>query len=73
MLSEMRMPIQAWSFPDSGAQVCMINSKMVTGSCLEGSGLVAAVSLQIKDAGATSYLWTGHSILNTVFCCFSCI
>ena len=46
---EMRQPIQAWSFPDSGAQVCMINPKMV--AAMNGAGLVAAASLQIKDAG----------------------
>ena len=45
----MRQPIQAWSFPDSGAQVCMLNSKMV--AAMNGAGLVAAASLQIKDAG----------------------
>ena len=46
---EMSQPIQAWSFPDSGAQVCMINPKMV--DAMNGAGLVAAASLQIKDAG----------------------
>ena len=46
---EMGQPIQAWSFLDSGAQVCMINPKMV--AAMNGAGLVAAASLQIKDAG----------------------
>ena len=46
---EMRKPIQVWSFPDSGAQVCMIPPNMVT--AMGGSGLVVAASLQIKDAG----------------------
>ena len=46
---EMRKPIQAWSFPDSDAQVCMIPQNMVT--AIRGSGLVVVASLQIKDAG----------------------
>ena len=46
---EMRQAIQAWSFPDCGAQVCMIPPAMV--AAMGGSGLVVAASLQIKDAG----------------------
>ena len=45
----MRKPIQAWSLPDSGAQVCMIPPNMV--NAMGGSGLVVAASLQIKNAG----------------------
>ena len=39
----------AWGFPDSGAQVCLISPQMV--AAMGGSGLIAAASLQIKDAG----------------------
>ena len=46
---EMRRSIMAWSFPDSGAKVCLISPQMV--SAMGGSGLITAASLQIKDAG----------------------
>ena len=46
---EMRKPIQGWSFPDSGAQVCMIPPNIMT--AMGRSGLVVASSLQINDAG----------------------
>ena len=46
---ERRKPIQAWAFPDSGVEVCMIPPKMVT--AMWRSGLVVAASMQIKDAG----------------------
>ena len=45
----MRTPIQAWSFPDSGAQVCMVPPAMV--EAMGGTGLVVAANLQITDAG----------------------
>ena len=45
----MRRPIEAWYFPDSGAQICLISPQMV--AAMGGSSLVAAASLQIKDAG----------------------
>ena len=48
-MKEMRRPIEAWSFPDSGAQICLISPQMV--AAMGGSSLVAAASLQIKDAG----------------------
>ena len=46
---EMRTPIRVWSFPESGAQVCMIPPNMV--EAMRGSGLVVAANLQITDAG----------------------
>ena len=49
----MRTPIQAWSFPDSGAQVSMIPPNMV--EAMGGSGLVVAANLQITDAGGTGH------------------
>ena len=45
----MRTPIQAWSFPDSVAQVYMIPPNMV--EAMGGSGRVLAANLQITDAG----------------------
>ena len=45
----MRTPIQAWSFPDSGAQVCMVPPAMV--EAMGGTGLVVAANLQITDTG----------------------
>ena len=59
---EMCRLIQAWSFPDSGAQICMINPKMVT--AMGGSGLVAEASLQIKDKGVIFFLLRGQFSLS---------
>ena len=53
--NEMPRSIMAWSFPDSGAQICLISPSMV--SAMGGSGFITAASLQIKDAG--------HRILTT--------
>ena len=46
---EQRTPIFSWAFPDSGAQVTLINPSLV--KAMGGGGLVKSASLQIKDAG----------------------
>ena len=46
---EIRKPINAWSFPDCRAQVCMMPQNMV--SAMGGSLLVVKARLKIKDAG----------------------
>ena len=45
----MRKAVDAWSFPDSGAQVVMIPPAMV--SAMGGDSLVVPANLQITDAG----------------------
>ena len=45
----MRRPLDSWAFPDSGAQVTLINPGLV--KAMGGEGLVKKASLQIKDAG----------------------
>ena len=55
----------AWAFPDTGAQVTLINPAMV--AAMGGANLVTTASLLIKDAG-------GH-LMNTegaVFIVISC-
>ena len=52
---EMRSAIFGWAFPDSGAQVTLINPSMV--KAIGGASLVTNAFLLIKDAG-------GH-IMNT--------
>ena len=46
---EMRTPILGWAFPDTGAQVTLINPAMVR--AIGGASLVKSASLLIKDAG----------------------
>ena len=46
---EMWTPVNAWSFPDSGAQVVMIPPNMV--EAMGGNSLVFWATLQITDAG----------------------
>ena len=46
---EMRTPIIGWAFPDTGAQVTLINPAMVR--AMGGASLVKNASLLIKDAG----------------------
>ena len=46
---EMRTPILGWAFPDTGAQVTLINPAMVR--AMGGASLVKNASLLIKDAG----------------------
>ena len=46
---EMRSSIIAWAFPDTGAQVTLINPAMV--AAMGGANLITPKSLQIKDAG----------------------
>jgi hypothetical protein len=41
--------LMAWAFPDSGAQVTLINPAMV--NTMGGANLVTPASLLIKDAG----------------------
>ena len=55
-----RRPLDSWCFPDSGAQVTLINPGLV--KALGGEGLVQRATLQIKDAG-------GH-IMDTTGCVF---
>ena len=55
-----RKSLDAWSFPDSGAQVTLISPQLVR--ALGGEGMVQQASLQIKGA-------TGH-ILKTSGCLF---
>ena len=55
-----RRPLDSWCFPDSGAQVTLINPELV--KALGGEGLIQRATLQIKDAG-------GH-IMNTTGCIF---
>ena len=57
---EMRTPIQAWSFPDSGAQVCMVPPAMV--EAMGGTGLVVAANLQITDTGGHALPVEGQSL-----------
>ena len=45
----MRKPIFGWAFPDSGAQVTLINPSLV--QAMGGANLVKNASLRIKDAG----------------------
>ena len=45
----MRSSILAWAFPDTGAQVTLINPAMV--AAMGGANLVTTASLLIKDAG----------------------
>ena len=45
----MRKPIFGWAFPDSGAQVTLINPSLV--KAMGGANLVKNASLRIKDAG----------------------
>ena len=45
----MRSYIFAWAFPDTGAQVTLINPSMVR--AMGGASLVTSASLLIKDAG----------------------
>ena len=56
----MRKPLDSWCFPDSGAQVTLINPGLV--NALGGEGLIQRATLQIKDAG-------GH-IMNATGCIF---
>ena len=44
-----RKIVDTWTFPDSGAQVCLISPKLVR--AIGGEDLVQRASLQIKDAG----------------------
>ena len=46
---EMRTSIFGWAFPDTGAQVTLINPSMV--KAMGGASLVKNASLLIKDAG----------------------
>ena len=46
---EMRTPILGWAFPDTGAQVTLINPSMI--QAMGGASLVKNASLLIKDAG----------------------
>ena len=46
---EMRSSIMAWAFPDTSAQVTLINPAMVV--AMGGANLITPKSLQIKDAG----------------------
>ena len=46
---EMRTSILGWAFPDTGAQVTLINPSMV--KAMGGASLVKNASLLIKDAG----------------------
>ena len=39
----------AWAFPDTGAQVTLINPAMV--AAMGGANLITSATLQIKDAG----------------------
>ena len=55
-----RKPLDSWCFPDSGAQVTLINPGLV--KALGGDGLIQSGTLQIKDAG-------GH-IMDTTGCIF---
>ena len=50
-------PLDTWCFPDSGAQVCLINPKLVT--ALGGNDLIQRENLQIKDAGNHLLATTG--------------
>ena len=45
----MRTPIFGWAFPDTGAQVTLINPALVR--AMGGANLVKSASLLIKDAG----------------------
>ena len=45
----MMSSIMAWAFPDTGAQVTLLNPAMVT--AIGGENLVTPASLLIKDAG----------------------
>jgi len=52
-----RKTLDTWCFPDSGAQVCLINPKLVT--ALGGNDLIQRANLQIKDAGDHLLATTG--------------
>ena len=56
----MRRPLDSWAFPDSGAQVTLVNPGLV--KALGGEGLTQRATLQIKDAG--------NHIMNTTGCIF---
>ena len=45
----MRTPLLGWAFPDTGAQVTLINPSMV--KAMGGASQVKNASLLIKDAG----------------------
>ena len=53
-------PLDTWCFPDSGAQVTLINPSLV--KALGGNDLIQKANLQIKDAG-------GH-LMSTTGCVF---
>ena len=59
-LKVVRKPLDSWCFPDSGAQVTLINPGLV--KAIGGNDLVQRATLQIKDAG-------GH-LMNTTGCIF---
>ena len=52
-----RKPLDTWCFPDSGAQVTIINPKLV--KALGGNDLIQKANLQIKDAGNHLLATTG--------------
>ena len=56
----MRRPLDSWAFPDSGAQVTLINPGLV--KALGGEELIQKATLQIKDAG--------NRIMDTTGCIF---
>ena len=59
-LKVMRKPLDSWCFPDSGAQVTLINPGLV--KALGGDGLIQRATLQIKDGGAI--LWTQRVVFS---------
>ena len=52
-----RKPLDTWCLPDSGAQVTLLNPRLV--KALGGNDLIQKANLQIKDAGNHLLAMTG--------------